>query len=173
MASSSSVLVLGGARSGKSRFALGLAAAAPGPRAYLATAEALDDEMRERIARHREERGGDWTTVEEPLDLPGRLAKLAAGHGAVIVDCLTLWVSNLLHADPAGAEARFDDLVAALPAAGGAKVVLVANEVGMGIVPENPLARRFRDLAGRLNQQVAAAAGEVHLVVAGIPLRVK
>jgi adenosylcobinamide kinase/adenosylcobinamide-phosphate guanylyltransferase len=171
--SSSSALVLGGARSGKSRFALDLAGAAPGPRVYVATAEGRDDEMRARIARHREERGAAWETVEEPLELAARLPQLARRYPVILVDCLTLWVSNLLHADPGGAEARLGALVPALGACGGSRVVLVSNEVGMGIVPESALARSFRDLAGRLNQLVAGAAAEVHLVTAGIPLRLK
>jgi adenosylcobinamide kinase/adenosylcobinamide-phosphate guanylyltransferase len=166
-------LVLGGARSGKSRFALGLAEAAPGPRVYVATAEGLDAEMRERIARHRAERGAAWATVEEPVELAARLPELARRYPVVLVDCLTLWVSNLLHADAARAEERLGGLVEALAAAAAARVILVANEVGMGIVPEAPLTRAFRDLAGRLNQMVAAAAGEVFLVAAGIPLKLK
>lgn len=167
------ILVLGGARSGKSRHALALAAARPGPRAFVATAEPGDEEMRDRIARHRRERSADWATFEEPLAVPALVRRLVATHPVVLVDCLTLWVSNLLHAEPDGIERRAAELVEALGAAGGARVILVSNEVGMGIVPAPQLARRFQDEAGRLHQVVAAAAGQVFLVTAGIPLRVK
>lgn len=163
-------LVLGGARSGKSAHAEALVARADMP-IYLATAEARDGEMTERIRQHRARRGARWTTVEEPLDLTGRLAALAAPGRAVLVDCLTLWLSNLIGTgrDPDAAGAA---LVRALPALGG-PVVFVANEVGLGIVPDNALARAFRDVAGRLNQEVAAAAERVVFVAAGLPLTLK
>jgi adenosylcobinamide kinase/adenosylcobinamide-phosphate guanylyltransferase len=164
-------LVLGGARSGKSRFAETLLADHPGPRLYLATAEAGDGEMAERIRRHRERRGDAWLTVEEPLDLAGALGRHDRKDRAILVDCLTLWLSNLMAAgrDPGEATAA---LVAALPklAAG---VVLVSNEVGQGIVPDNELARAFRDHAGWLNQAAAAAADRVFLVTAGLPMLLK
>ena len=161
--------VLGGARSGKSRYAEGLVTALPGPWAYVATAQAFDDEMRERIAQHRGQRAPGWRTVEAPLDMPAALA--AAGAAPVLVDCLTLWLSNLLLAghDVPDATAR---LLAALDARS-APTVLVSNEVGLGIVPDNTLARAFRDAAGRLHQAVAARADRVALVVAGLPLVVK
>ena len=157
-------LVLGGARSGKSRYAESLFST-PGPRTYIATAQAFDDEMHDRIAAHRTDRAAaGWTTIEEPLDLPGALRRADA---PVLVDCLTLWVSNLLLADrPVPA------LEAAL-ATRTHRTVLVSNEVGLGIVPDNVLARRFRDEAGRLHQRLAAIATTVTLVVAGIPMRVK
>lgn len=163
-------LVLGGARSGKSAHAEALVTARPGPWAYLATAQALDAEMGERIAIHRARRAAGWETTEVPLALPEALAELPAGRPA-LVDCLTLWLSNLLLAgrDP---EAEADRLGLALARRRG-PLVLVANEVGLGIVPENALARRFRDAAGRLNQRVAAAADRVVLTVAGLPLTVK
>lgn len=163
-------LVLGGARSGKSRHAEALAVARPGPRLYLATAEALDAEMAARIARHRAERAPGWETREAPLELVAALEAAPAG-GVALVDCLTLWLSNLMLAgrDP---EAETDRLVAALARPRG-PWFLVANEVGMGIVPETPLGRAFRDAAGRLNQRVAATAATVILTVAGLPLRVK
>ncbi|MCY4453121.1 MAG: bifunctional adenosylcobinamide kinase/adenosylcobinamide-phosphate guanylyltransferase [Immundisolibacterales bacterium] len=166
-------LVLGGARSGKSAYAESLLA---GPGAvYIATAEAFDDEMRERIARHRDRRGEGWTTVEAPLDLEGALrahAHRADGSGAgVLVDCLTVWLGNLMHAGrDVDREARSLLESLAVPAV---PVVLVASEVGLGVVPENAMARAFRDHAGRLNQALAARADRVVLVTAGIPLVLK
>jgi adenosylcobinamide kinase/adenosylcobinamide-phosphate guanylyltransferase len=163
--------VLGGARSGKTRHALELAEAGAGRLLYLATAEARDAEMRARIERHRTERGPRWQTVEEPLDLPGTLAAEAGCGTTVLVDCLTLWLSNLMEAgrNPA---AEADRLARLLPTLDG-RVILVSNEVGLGIVPDTALARRFRDEAGRMNQAVARAAERVLLVVAGLPLTVK
>ena len=161
-------LVLGGARSGKSRFAEALLGRAPPPWAYLATAQALDDEMRARIAGHRRRRDQRWRTVEAPLDLP---AALAAETAPALVDCLTLWLSNLLLGGH-DVEQAGDALEAAL--AGRAQpTVLVSNEVGMGIVPDNALARRFRDHAGQLHQRIAAQADLVVLMVAGLPIHVK
>ncbi len=164
-------LVLGGARSGKSRYAEGLVTARPQPWIYAATAQAWDDEMRDRIARHRHERGPGWITVEEPLDLPAVIRQHAAPGATLLVDCLTLWLSNLLGAGR-DVEAASDELLAALAAARGA-VVLVSNEVGLGIVPDNALARAFRDHAGRLHQRVAVVAHRVVFMVAGLPLLVK
>jgi adenosylcobinamide kinase/adenosylcobinamide-phosphate guanylyltransferase len=162
-------LVLGGARSGKSRYAESLITSLPPPWAYVATAEALDAEMAERIAIHRARRGGNWQTIEAPRDLA---TALAAGETVpVLVDCLTLWLSNVLLAD-ADIEAETARLEAALAAAE-MPVVLVANEVGSGIVPDHPLGRRFRDLQGLLNQRIAARADRVILMVAGLPLAVK
>ena len=169
-------LVLGGARSGKSRYAEALVEAATGQGTYLATAEALDPEMAARIAAHRTRRndngrGTFWRTVEAPLELPAAIAKEAAADRPLLVDCLTLWLSNLLHADKCAAmETR--SLCAALREAAG-PVVLVANEVGLGLVPETPLGRRFRDAAGRLNQDVAALADRVVFMAAGLPLVLK
>ena len=163
-------LVLGGARSGKSRYAESLITAHPPPWVYVATAEPLDDEMRARIAEHRARRGADWHAVEAPRDLAGALAGVRES-GAVLVDCLTLWLSNrmLAEADLEAETARLETALAdiAVP------VALVSNEVGSGIVPDNALARRFRDAQGRLNQRMAAVAGRVVLVVAGLPLVVK
>jgi adenosylcobinamide kinase/adenosylcobinamide-phosphate guanylyltransferase len=162
-------LVLGGARSGKSRYAEALITALPPPWIYAATGQAFDAEMAERIAAHQARRSAGWTTVETPRDLA---ATLAAHAGApILVDCLTLWLSNLMMAE-AAIEAQFDGLEQALARAA-APVVLVANEVGSGIVPDNPLARRFRDLQGWLNQRIAAQADRVILLVAGLPLFVK
>lgn len=163
--------IIGGARSGKSRLALELAAKLPGKRAYLATACALDREMEERIANHRRERSAEWVTLEEPLAIPALLGKIAAEHQVLLLDCLTLWLSNLLLAEKE-LDAEITSFLAAISAVEGS-LFIVSNEVGQGIVPENALARRFRDLAGRLNQAVAAAAQEVYLVVAGIPLKIK
>lgn len=162
-------LVLGGARSGKSRFAESLIARHPPPWFYIATAEAGDAEMAARIAAHKARRGMDWTTIETPRDLAGALAQ--HGNGPVLVDCLTLWLSNLMLAD-ADIDAAVAWLEHAVEHARG-PVVLVANEVGSGVVPENALARRFRDLQGQLNQRLAARADRVVLVVAGLPLFVK
>lgn len=167
----SSLFVLGGARSGKSRYAQARAEALGGDPVFVATAEALDDEMQGRIARHRADRDACWRTVEAPRDLPAVVDALNAGDAVVLIDCLTLWLSNLLLADAdlvrAGAELcdaidRFDG-----------HLILVSNEVGLGIVPDNALARRFVDEAGRLNQAVAAIAGEVVLLAAGLPFAVK
>ncbi len=163
-------LVISGARSGKSTFAEGLIRATQRPRRYIATAEAWDDEMRDRIARHKADRGEDWTTVEAPLDLGPALAAAGADE-AVLVDCATLWLTNHLLADH-DLTAKADQLLAAL-AACLAPVVIVSNETGWGIVPENALARRFRDEQGRLNQRLAAQAGLVVTVIAGLPLTLK
>jgi adenosylcobinamide kinase/adenosylcobinamide-phosphate guanylyltransferase len=163
-------LILGGARSGKSRYAESLVAACPPPWAYVATAEPLDDEMRARIIEHRARRGADWRAIEAPRDLAGALGKISAG-GAVLVDCLTLWLSNLMLID-ADIEAESERLETVLASVAG-PLVLVSNEVGSGIVPDNALARRFRDAQGRLNQRIAARADRVVLMVAGLPLVVK
>jgi adenosylcobinamide kinase/adenosylcobinamide-phosphate guanylyltransferase len=163
-------LVLGGARSGKSFFAERLVQAFAPPWIYIATAQAFDDEMRERISIHRERRASGWTTVEAPLTLPQAIRSAPEG-APVLVDCLTLWVTNLILAER-DAEAAFAALLEALHAAPG-PVVLVSSEVGLGIVPDNALSRRFRDLAGALHQQVAAKADRVVLMVAGLPMTVK
>lgn len=163
-------LVIGGARSGKSAFAERLVTGSGRPRRYIATAEAWDDEMRTRIAQHRTDRGGGWMTVEAPLDLSAALAQVPPDQ-AVLIDCATLWLTNHLLADhDIAAEAT--TLLAAL-AACAAPVVVVSNETGWGIVPENALARRFRDEQGRLNQRLAAAASLVVTVMAGLPLALK
>jgi len=166
-----STLVLGGARSGKSRHAQALAETVPGRLAYIATAQALDDEMEARIARHREDRGPRWMTLEAPVQLVEGIGKAAREADAVLVDCLTLWLSNLMLAD-AALQIHFDGLCRAI-AACPKPLVLVANEVGLGIVPDTPLGRRFRDEAGRLNQQVAAMVGRAVFVAAGLPLTLK
>jgi adenosylcobinamide kinase/adenosylcobinamide-phosphate guanylyltransferase len=162
-------LVLGGARSGKSRYAEALVTAQPPPWIYVATGEALDAEMAERIAAHRARRQAGWTTIEAPRALAAALTEHATMP--VLVDCLTLWLSNLMMAD-AAIEDEIERLVAALGEVR-APLVMVANEVGSGIVPDNALARRFRDLQGTLNQRIAAEADRVVLMVAGLPLVLK
>lgn len=167
------MLILGGARSGKSRYAEGLIAALPPvwnpPWIYVATAEPGDEEMRARIAAHRARRGPSWQTIEAPQELAE--AVILAQPAPVLVDCLTLWLSNLMLID-ADIEAETVRLERALEAAT-APIVLVSNEVGSGIVPEHPLGRSFRDLQGALNQRIAARADRVVLMVAGLPLAVK
>ena len=164
--------ITGGARSGKSRLALDLAEASGAPVAMIATAEARDDEMRERIAAHRRERPGTWRTVEEPLDLAGALRGLAAREFA-IVDCLSLWVSNLLERSGAAAVEELAGEAAALAARHAGGCVAVSNEVGMGIVPANALARSYRDVLGRVNAIWADAAGEALFAVSGRVLRLE
>ena len=163
-------LIIGGARSGKSRLAEGLVCDTQQPRHYIATAQAWDDEMRDRIAQHQRDRGPDWTTWSVPRDVAATLAQIPAGQ-VVLLDCATLWLTNELLAD-ADIPARAADLLAGL-AACAAPVVVVSNEVGGGIVPDNALARAFRDHQGRLNQQLAAQAGLVVAVMAGLPLVLK
>jgi len=161
-------LVLGGARSGKSRYAEALIEAQPSPWLYLATGQAFDDEMRARIALHGERRRQGWRTLDVPLALPEAISD---ARGPVLVDCLTLWLTNLILSE-AELEPAFGALLDACGAAPG-PLVLVGNEVGLGIVPENALARRFRDEAGRLHQRLAAIADRVVLTVAGLPMTVK
>ena len=165
-------LILGGARSGKSTFAQRRATASGLDVVYLATAQAGDAEMAERIARHRTERPGDWGLVEEPLALAAALQTHAAPHRCLLVDCLTLWLSNLLAVGDDALIAETQALLAALPALPG-HVLLVSNEVGQGIVPANPLARRFRDEVGRLHQAVAQCCDRVSFIIAGFPLTLK
>ncbi|TNF10577.1 MAG: bifunctional adenosylcobinamide kinase/adenosylcobinamide-phosphate guanylyltransferase [Rhodobacteraceae bacterium] len=162
-------LITGGARSGKSALAEAVTLSLGNHAHYIATAQAFDDEMKARISTHRARRTEVWTTHEAPFDLAGTLQ--ATDDAPRLVDCLTLWLSNLILADRDW-EAETRDLLALLPALAH-PVVLVSNEVGMGIVPENALARGFRDAAGLLNQRIAAAADEVTLAVAGLPLKVK
>ena len=175
------ILITGGSRSGKSEYALALAEGLPGRRVFVATCPAMDDEeMRQRIARHRRRRAETgWDTIEEAVDLPGALQG-ARGHDVLLVDCLTLWVNNLMH--EAEEEGRHIDedavtrrcrlVLEACRKIEGA-VIFVTNEVGMGIVPENALARRYRDLVGRCNQVFATGADVVTLVVCGIPVSLK
>ncbi len=167
------VLVTGGARSGKSRFAeTRVAELAPPPWTYFATVEAGDDEMRVRIDRHRARRGPEWRTVEAPRQLAAAVAR--EKFSGALVDCVTLWLSNRLFDGASDEELLADaDALANTFAAAPEPLVVVTNEVGDGIVPDNPLARRFRDLAGLTNQRLARAASEVVLVVSGLPLRLR
>ena len=171
MASSS--FVIGGARSGKSRYAV--AAQPRRPRVvFVATAEAGDDDMVARIARHRAERPGHWVTVEEPRELAARVDAALTSADAVVVDCLTLWVANLMgRGDSDDAILKHADALAALAGRGRAELTLVSNEVGEGVHPETADGLRFRDLLGQVNQRLAAACGRVVLMVAGIPVTIK
>lgn len=181
------IFVTGGARSGKSSFVIGEASRCSGKKVVIATAEALDEEMRERIRNHRLQRGDEWETCEEPVHLVDILKRVRDSHDVIVIDCLTIWLSNLLvregfhDVDRQTAEESIATFIGALTemkedqrqAPGARRLYIVSNEVGMGIVPENRLARQFRDLAGTLNQKVAAAADEVYLVTAGIPMAIK
>ena len=168
-------LILGGTRSGKSRYGLSLAARFPEPRLFVATCEPGDPEMCARIDHHRQERGPEWETRETPLNLAATLAGARDGYGVILIDCLTMWLTNLMLKEGdnrAGLQAGCDGLLKAL-AGSRTPTILISNEVGWGIVPENPLAREFRDWAGMLHQRVARLADLVVLVVAGIPLVIK
>lgn len=164
-------LVLGGTRSGKSSFAQSLAEESDRQLVYIATAEAFDEEMTDRIARHQNDRGAEWQTVEESLDLAAAVAAYSDPKTTILVDCLTIWLSNVMLANQDIA-AALDALTHTLANAPGL-VILVSNEVGSGIVPESALGRQFRDQAGWMNQRIAAAADDVALITAGLPLWLK
>ena len=168
------VLLLGGARSGKSDLALKLLARGRGKRGYIATAQALDVEMSARIRVHRGVRGSQWETFEIPIELPCNLEKIAATHSRLLVDCLTLWLSNVLARNRSDRSVlqKIDLLAKSVRKVSG-RLVLVSNEVGLGVVPDHPLGRRFRDLSGIMHQKLAAAADEVYWVMAGLSLRLK
>lgn len=170
-ATDGAVLVLGGARSGKSRFAERYVLGTGLKRHYVATGRAWDDEMRARIDKHREDRGPDWNTLEEPLDLVFALQTIDSAGSVILVDCLTLWVTNLMM-EGRDLAAEFRALAEFVPEARG-RIIFVSNEVGLGIVPENRMAREFRDHAGRLHQLIAEVAKEVYFVAAGLPLKMK
>jgi adenosylcobinamide kinase / adenosylcobinamide-phosphate guanylyltransferase len=166
------MLVLGGARSGKTALAERAAMRLGKSPAYLATAEALDDEMTERVSAHQRTREGRFATIEEPLELPEALFAASHAHDIILVDCLTLWITNLLGAERDVAE-EVEVLAETLEAIETARVILVSNEVGLGIVPDNALARMFRDLAGSTHQRLAEICDGVYFVVAGLPVTVK
>jgi len=191
------IFILGGARSGKSTYALKEASKFSGKKVYIATAEALDEEMKERIEKHKRERGKDWDAYEEPLKIAEVIKKTEGRYQIIVVDCLTLWLSNVMHAG-LNIETEIEHLISSLAtihsstnqpyfnktmkliptllkgSGGDYQVIyIVSNEVGMGIVPENEISRRFRDMAGLLNQKIAGVADKVYMVVAGIPIKIK
>lgn len=172
------IFVTGGARSGKSAFALKLAESIHGKRLYLATAEALDNEMLKRIKQHKKERGNNWKTIESPIKIT-EVIKKNTGYDVILLDCLTVWISNMMHTAnrPSGKGAGgitkgIHSLISACKNSK-ANIIVVSNEVGLGIVPDNPLARRFRDIAGISNQKMAEAADKVYFVVSGMEMRLK
>lgn len=169
------VLVTGGARSGKSSFALEEALKHSGKRIFIATALALDNEMKDRIRKHRAERGKEFTTIEEPLDLTSRLSSLPGEVEVAVVDCLTVWLGNLFHQwgnNEEGVKHEVEKLIGTLPGIH-FRLILVTNEVGFGIVPENKLARRYRDMLGFLNRKIAQEAHTVYCCICGIPVCIK
>lgn len=165
--------ILGGARSGKSRFALELADNSKdgGRKAYIATAQAMDDEMKARIKKHKEERSGEWVTFEEPLNISTLISNIHKSYNIILLDCLTLWLSNLM-LNNKNIKVEIESFISSLSTIH-CSLFTVSNEVGLGIVPDNALSRKFRDLSGYLNQKMAALADEVYLVTAGIPLKIK
>jgi|SRR5208283_1534955 len=176
------IFITGGAKSGKSRFAINAASSICGKKAFIATAEALDDEMLMRIQRHKRERAEDWLTLEEPLNIGPLLKDVHLLYEVILIDCLTLWLSNLLltsrnvEVDVQGfleSVTLYKDHPPCTNPPKSRSLFIVSNEVGLGIVPDNALARRFRDAAGELHQRIAALADEVYLVAAGIPLKIK
>jgi len=168
------IFITGGARSGKSRFAQELGQNFPKPRAYLATAQPLDREMAERILRHKQSRAADWHTLEEPLRVAEAIRENGGRFHLILLDCLTLWISNLMMAGWSEENiVRDTDLLIQAGRAAGCSLIFVGNEVGMGIVPENPQARTFRDLSGLVQQKIAREADEVYLMVSGLPQKIK
>jgi len=163
--------IIGGARSGKSAFALNEANKIKGQKAYIATAQALDEEMRERVEKHKKQRGSEWDTYEEPVDVGSLIKNIHGKYDVVVLDCLTLWLSNLMCSGN-DVEKGIESLCSSLSTVH-CSLFTVSNEVGLGIVPDNELARKFRDFAGILNQKVAGIADDVYLVTAGIPIKVK
>ena len=168
------LFIIGGARSGKSSYALELGSGFPGRKGFIATAEAFDEEMKERISLHQKTRPLEWETIEEPVDLGKRLQNITGLYDVVIVDCLTLWLSNMLEreGDSEHIKTAVGHLTSVLKDIS-YKVIIVSNEVGLGIVPDNKIARLFRDLGGWMNQKVASVADDVYLVTCGIPMRIK
>jgi len=166
------VLILGGARSGKSTFALREASLVKGKKAFIATAEALDDEMKVRIENHRKERGKGWHTFEEPVEVPSLIRKIASGHGIILIDCLTLWVSNIMMRGLPFKQ-HADEFIRAMSYEAPDLLYIVSNEVGLGLVPETPLGREYRDNIGHLNAKAARASTDVYFLAAGIPMKIK
>jgi adenosylcobinamide kinase/adenosylcobinamide-phosphate guanylyltransferase len=166
------ILILGGARSGKTALGERLAMRAGERPAYLATAEALDGEMRDRVQTHQRQRQGRFETIEEPIELADAIVVATKRHDVILVDCLTLWITNLLGASKDVA-AAVEELVATLGQIETARVILISNEVGLGIVPDNAMARSFRDLAGEAHQRLAEICDDVYFVVAGLPMTLK
>jgi adenosylcobinamide kinase/adenosylcobinamide-phosphate guanylyltransferase len=166
------VLILGGARSGKTSFAERMAMRAGETPLYLASAQALDGEMLERVKLHQQQRHKRFATLEEPLALSTALKAAAREHDVILVDCITLWISNMLGANREVA-AAVDELGSVLTQIDSSRVILVSNEVGLGIVPDNPLARTFRDLSGAAHQRLAEICDEVHFIIAGLPMTLK
>lgn len=169
------IFIIGGARSGKSQYALTLATSWGGRKAYLATAQPLDQEMLQRIEKHRQMRGEDWTAIEEPLAIRQVLKEISGLYDVVLLDCITLWISNLLTNHEEKQSVIINEIENLAQSAGKFKgrLIIVSNEVGMGIIPENELARLFRDLAGYANQKIAEVADEVIMMISGIPLKLK
>lgn len=172
------ILITGGARSGKSAFALRQASLYSGKKAYIAAAEPLDNEMQERIEKHKIQRGKEWDAFEEPIKIADVIRETMGRYPVIVLDCLTLWLSNLLtrQNDEEIVKIELEDFITALKSfqsLSGSQLIIVSNEVGMGIVPDNALSRRFRDLAGVLNQKVAELADEAYLLVSGMPIKIK
>lgn len=166
------IFITGGARSGKSSFAMAEASRINGKKAYIATAEALDEEMRQRIEDHRRQRGNEWVTYEEPIKIIDVMKKIEGKYSVIVIDCLTLWLSNIMYAG-LDIKAEIEYLISSLLTPHSSLMYIVSNEVGMGIVPENEIARKFRDLTGILNQKMAEVSDRVYMVVAGIPIKIK
>ncbi|MBI4971925.1 MAG: bifunctional adenosylcobinamide kinase/adenosylcobinamide-phosphate guanylyltransferase [Candidatus Omnitrophica bacterium] len=170
------IFVTGGARSGKSRFAEELAKKISDSVAYLATAEALDEEMKERISHHRERRSKNWKTIEEPIHVNLAVQNLNGSANVILLDCITLWISNLIHQNTDAAECRALDMLEAVfhkIRNSGQTLILISNEIGMGIISESPLNRQFADISGRVHQAISREADEVYFMVSGLPMKVK
>lgn len=166
------VFVLGGSRSGKSTFALKEAAGIKGKKAFIATAEVLDEEMRIRIEKHKQERSKDWITYEEPLHISQLIKDIRDSYNVILIDCLTLWMSNIMHAGyDVGDEVK--KLISIIADNRSASFYIISNEVGLGLVPESPLGREYRDNLGILNQEIARTATDVYFMVSGIPVKIK
>jgi adenosylcobinamide kinase/adenosylcobinamide-phosphate guanylyltransferase len=166
------IFITGGARSGKSSFAIAEASRVYGKKAYIATAEALDEEMRQRIENHKRQRGDEWVTYEEPLKVADVIKKIEGKYSVIVIDCLTLWLSNIMHGC-LNIKAEIEYLISSILTPHLPLMYIVSNEVGMGIVPENEIARKFRDMAGVLNQKMAEVSDTVYMMVSGIPIKIK